>query len=69
MLAVATLNLSEGYPHTPVNRPYYANISAAKALLETEGHGRSKHSGVIPSFRERFENPGIIETEYSRIYG
>lgn len=34
-----------------------------------EGLGRSKHSGVIVAFRERFVKPGIIEIEYSRIYG
>jgi uncharacterized protein (UPF0332 family) len=35
----------------------------------TKGLGRSKHSGVIVAFRQRFVKPGIIEIEYSRIYG
>ena len=69
MLDVARLNQSEGYPDSAINRAYYAIFYAANALLVTEGLGRSKHSGVISSFRERFVKPGIIETEYSRIYG
>lgn len=35
----------------------------------TQGLVRNKHSGVIAVFRERFVKPGLIETEYSRIYG
>ena len=69
MLDVAVLNLSEGYPDSAVNRAYYAIFYAASALLLTEGLGRSKHSGVIAAFRQRFVKPGIIEIEYSRIYG
>lgn len=69
MLDVAGLNLSAGYPDSAVNRAYYAIFYAASALLLTEGLGRSKHSGVIAAFRQRFVKPGIIEIEYSRIYG
>lgn len=69
MLEVATLNLSEGYPDSAVNRAYYAIFYAANALLVTEGLGRSKHSGVVAAFREHFVKPGTIEIEYSRIYG
>lgn len=69
MLEVATLNLSEGYPDSAVNRAYYAIFYAANALLVTKGLGRSKHSGVISAFREHFVKPGMIELEYSRIYG
>jgi uncharacterized protein (UPF0332 family) len=69
MLEVAALNLSEGYPDSAINRAYYAIFYAANALLVTEGLGRSKHSGVIAAFRERFVKTGIIELEYSRIYG
>jgi uncharacterized protein (UPF0332 family) len=69
MLDVAGLNLSEGYPDSAVNRAYYAIFYAANALLVTEGLGRSKHSGVIAAFRQHFVKPGIIEIEYSRIYG
>jgi uncharacterized protein (UPF0332 family) len=29
----------------------------------------SKHSGVISAFREHFVKPGLIEAEYSRVYG
>jgi len=69
MLDVAGLNLSEGYLDSAINRAYYAIYYAANALLVTEGLGRSKHSAVIASFRERFVKPGIIDVEYSRIYG
>jgi uncharacterized protein (UPF0332 family) len=69
VLDVAALNLSEGYPDSAVNRAYYAIYYAANALLVTQGVGRSKHSAVIAAFRERFVKPGIIEIEYSRIYG
>jgi len=69
MLEVAALNLSEGYPDSAVNRAYYAIFYAANALLVTEGLGRSKHSDVKAAFRERFVKPGIIEIEFSRIYG
>jgi uncharacterized protein (UPF0332 family) len=69
MLDVAALNLSEGYPDSAVNRAYYAIFYAANALLVTEGLSRSKHSGVVALFRERFVKTGLIESEYSRIYG
>jgi uncharacterized protein (UPF0332 family) len=55
--------------HLYVNRAYSAVFYAASALLLTEGLGRSKHSGVIAAFRQHFVKPGIIEIEYSRIYG
>ncbi len=69
MLDVASLNLSEAYPDSAVNRAYYAIFYAANALLVTEGLERGKHSGVIALFRERFVKTGIIEVQYSRIYG
>lgn len=54
---------------TAVNRAYYAMFYAANALLSTTGLERSKHSGVIAAFRERFVKPGIIEVELSRYFG
>jgi uncharacterized protein (UPF0332 family) len=38
-------------------------------MLSTQGIARSKHSGVISAFRERFVKPGPVEAEYSRIFG
>ena len=52
-----------------VNRAYYAIFYAANALLATKGLERSKHSGVIAAFREHFVKTGLIEAEYSRLYG
>jgi uncharacterized protein (UPF0332 family) len=37
--------------------------------LATQGLSRSKHSGVIAAFRQYFVKPGLIEAEYSDIYG
>jgi uncharacterized protein (UPF0332 family) len=42
---------------------------AANAMLLTIGQERQKHSGVISAFRHHFIKPGIIEAEYSHIYG
>jgi uncharacterized protein (UPF0332 family) len=69
MLDVAALNSAEGYHGSAINRAYYAIFYAANGLLATQGLARSKHAGVIAAFRERFVKPGLIEAEYSRIYG
>ena len=52
-----------------VNRAYYAIFHAANAMLATRGLARSKHSGVISAFRQHFVKPGLIETDYSEVYG
>jgi uncharacterized protein (UPF0332 family) len=69
MLAVAEHNLGDEFYSSAVNRAYYAIFYAANALLSTQGLARSKHSGVISAFREHFVKPGLIEVEYSRMYG
>jgi uncharacterized protein (UPF0332 family) len=69
MLEVAEHNLDDGFYSSAVNRAYYAIFYAANALLATQGLARSKHSGVISAFREHFVKPGLIEVEYSDIYG
>lgn len=61
--------MAGGYFETAVNRAYYAIFHAANALLTTCGLARSKHSGVISAFREHFVKPGIIEAEFSDIFG
>ena len=69
MLEVAAHNITDGFYSSAINRAYYAIFYAANALLATQGLARSKHSGVVAAFRERFVKPGLIEIEYSRIYG
>lgn len=69
MLEVAAHNIAEGFLGSAINRAYYAIFYAANALLATQSLARSKHSGVVAAFREHFVKPGLIEIEYSRIYG
>jgi uncharacterized protein (UPF0332 family) len=69
MLEVAAHNIADGFWGSAINRAYYAIFYAANALLATRGLARSKHSGVIAAFRERFVKSGLIEVEYSDIYG
>ena len=69
MLDVAALNLAEGYFGSAINRAYYAIFYAANGLLLTQGLARNKHTGVIAAFRQCFVKAGLIEAEYSRIYG
>ena len=52
-----------------INRAYYAIFYAANAVLELEGLERSKHSGVLGLFRQRYIKTGLIEPEFSVIYG
>ncbi len=68
-LEASASNLEHGFYDTAVNRAYYAIFYAASALLWTRGISRSKHAGVISAFREYFVKPGIIEREYSDLYG
>jgi len=69
MLQVADHNLADGFYASAINRAYYAIFYAANALLATKGLSRSKHSAVIATFRQHFVKPGLIEDEYSDIYG
>jgi uncharacterized protein (UPF0332 family) len=69
MLQVADHNLADGFYASAINRAYYAIFYAANALLATKGLSRSKHSAVIAAFRQHFIKPGLIEDEYSDIYG
>ena len=68
-LASAASSLEQGFYDTAVNRAYYAIFYAASGLLWTQGIRRSKHAGVIAAFRQYFVKPGLIETEYSDLYG
>jgi uncharacterized protein (UPF0332 family) len=69
MLEVAAHNIADGFYGSAINRAYYAIFYAANALLATRALARGKHSGVVAAFREHFVKPGLIEIEYSRIYG
>ena len=69
MLEVAQLNLDNDFYPSSINRAYYAVFYAANALLATKGMTRGKHSGVISAFRQHFIKTGLIDVEFSRIYG
>ncbi len=69
MLAVAESNRDSGFYASAVNRAYYAIFYAANAMLSTQSLARGKHSGVISAFRQHFVKPGLIETEFSDMYG
>lgn len=65
----AQVNLDAGDFRATVNRAYYAVFYAASAVLLTKGLERRRHSGVIGAFREHLVKPGLIEAQYSNIYG
>ncbi len=68
-LDAAALTLNHGFYSVVINRAYYAIFYAASALLLTKGISRSKHSGVISAFRKHFVKSGLVEAEYSHLYG
>jgi uncharacterized protein (UPF0332 family) len=68
-LNTAQVNLDVGDFRATVNRAYYAIFYAASAMLLAKGLERRKHSGVISAFRKHFVKSGLIETEYSNVYG
>jgi len=68
-LNTAQVNLNVGDFRATVNRAYYAIFYAASAMLLTKGLERRKHSGVISAFREHFVKAGLLEMEYSNVYG
>ena len=68
-LEAAEANIKEGYHAVAVTRAYYAISYAATAILLSKGIWRSKHSGVMSAFREHFVKSGLINAEFSDIYG
>ena len=68
-LDTAQGNLASGDLRATVNRAYYAIFYTSSAVLLTKGVERRTHSDVISAFREHFVKTGLIETEYSHIYG
>lgn len=69
MLTVADQILRGAFHTSAINRAYYAIFYAANAMLATIGEARSKHSGVISLFRNKFVRTGEISAEMSDIYG
>jgi uncharacterized protein (UPF0332 family) len=67
-LEAAKINLDNDFYVSGINRSYYAAFYAANALLATLGEARSKHSGVISVFRQRFIKTGELPVELSEIY-
>jgi len=68
-LRTAALAFGDGDWVGVINRAYYAIFYAANAMLELEGLERSKHSGVLSLFRQKYVKTGLIEAEFSTIYG
>jgi len=51
-----------------LNRLYYACFYAVVALLETDGRGSSKHSGVRSLFQKNYVHTGMISKDFGRFY-
>jgi uncharacterized protein (UPF0332 family) len=64
-LEAAASNCDSGFSATAINRAFYA----ASGLLLVKDISRGKHGAVIAAFRQHFVKPGLIEAEYSDIYG
>jgi uncharacterized protein (UPF0332 family) len=65
----AASSIEHGFYGTAINRAYYAIFYATSGLLLTKDISRGKHAGVIAAFRQHFVKPGLIEPEYSDLYG
>jgi len=68
-LTSAVYNLDGDFYGVAINRAYYAFFYAATALLLTLDITRSKHTGVMATFREQFVKSGAFPIEDSRAYG
>lgn len=67
-LKEAELLLKAGFLTGVVNRIYYACFYAVWALLLTEGHSSSKHSGVMSLFNKLWIAPERLPREMGRFY-
>jgi len=67
-LAEATMLADARHFVGAVNRIYYACFYAASALLLTQGHGSSKHSGVLALFDIHWVRPGHVPPTLGRFY-
>lgn len=60
--------LDAGLPEAAVSRIYYAGFYAVSALILTEGHSRSKHTGVLSLFNKDWVRTGIVPAELGRCF-
>jgi hypothetical protein len=67
-LATARGDLAQDHWRGAINRAYYAVFHTASAVLLWHDIERARHSGTQSAFGEFLIKPGIIETEYGRIY-
>jgi uncharacterized protein (UPF0332 family) len=68
-LRAVEVNIREELYSVAISRCHYAMFYAVSGLLASTGIARSKHSGVISAFRERFIKIGLIEAEFGDILG
>jgi uncharacterized protein (UPF0332 family) len=65
--AEGTVSLLGDYA-AATSRAYYAMFNAAIALLGARGIFRSKHSGVVSAFGERFAKTGDMDRELGSVF-
>jgi uncharacterized protein (UPF0332 family) len=65
-LQSAEILLKNGKYRPAVNRSYYAMFYSVLALIVTENHSVSKHSGVISIFDREYVKKGIFPRELSK---
>jgi uncharacterized protein (UPF0332 family)/predicted nucleotidyltransferase len=68
-MADARRALDVGSYRLAINRAYYAVFHAATVTLALLGQERRRHSAVESAFHEYLIKPGLIESEYGRLYG
>jgi uncharacterized protein (UPF0332 family) len=64
----ARLLAESGRLHSAVNRLYYACFYCVSALVSSEGHKASKHSGVRALFNRHWVKTGRVSTELGGFY-
>ena len=64
----AELLSNGGFTAGAVNRIYYACFYAVSALLTSEGHSSSKHSGVMSLFDQHWIKSGRMPNEVGAFY-
>lgn len=67
-LQAARMLLDGGHLHSAISRMYYACFHAASAILLTEDHSSSKHSGLLALFDLYWMKPERLPRNLSRIY-
>jgi uncharacterized protein (UPF0332 family) len=67
-LAEARHLLAGGFTVGVVNRLYYACFYSVSALLLSEGHSSSKHSGIMSLFDRHWIKPGRLPAHLGELY-